>query len=261
MRTMKTAAVVTLVCAAAISMATNAYAQQRRPAARTPARSRTVGITIAVDGTYQAGSSSIVDSGSTTINLERSTYSSSFKPGSGPAYDVSVGYRIHRQWSVVAGGSSITRSSSAAVTAEIPHPFFFNQPRAVSGSQDLKRQESAIRLDIAWTAPVSRRLDVTVSAGPTMFRVKQDLVSAVNYRESFPFDTADFVGATTVRRSKSVTGFNAGLDVTCRLTRNVGVGGGVRFSRGSTSIDSSSGTPIDLPVGGAQVGGGVRIGF
>jgi hypothetical protein len=260
MRRMQAATAV-MVCAAAVTMATSAQAQQRRPVAPRPAAPRMVGITITLDGIYQSASSSLADSGSSTINLERSTYSSSLKLKGGPAADLAVGYRLHRQLSIVVGGSSFTRASSAAITAQIPHPFFFNQPRTVSGSQDLKHQESAIRVDIAWTAPVSRKLDLTVSAGPTMFKVKQDVVSTVNYKETFPFDTADFAGVTTVRRSKSVTGFNAGVDMTYRLTRNFGVGGTVRVSRASTSIASVSGSSLDLSVGGAQVGGGIRIRF
>ena len=128
------------------------------------------------------------DSGSFATNVENATYTSAFALEAAPTFDVIGGYRFSRWISVVVGASTFNSTSDAAVTAQIPHPFFFNQARAVSGNQSLSHEESAIRLDLAVTVPLTRTLELTVSGGPVMVQAKQDLVSAVKYGEAYPYE-------------------------------------------------------------------------
>jgi hypothetical protein len=250
-------AVVSAMCVC--GMASTAAAQQRRVTPR-PATARL--LVIGIDGLYQtASSSTLVDSGSFTTNLERATYRSSFALRSGPTYDVSASVRLIRHLSVAVGGSSRSRSTAADVSGSIPHPFFLDQPRDISGSQSLGHEETAIRIDAVWTVPMTPRLSLAVSAGPTMFRVKQDVVTGVAYDEAYPYDVATFTLATTLRRSESAVGVNGGVEVTFRLTPNLGVAGVLRASHGSASVDGAGSTPIELQLGGVQAGAGVRLWF
>ena len=58
-----------------------------------------------------------------------------------------------------------------------------------------------------------------------------------------------------------MTGFNAGADLRWMFSRNIGVGGMVRYIRGSVDLDDRGRSP-NLGAGGwLQVGGGLRIGF
>jgi hypothetical protein len=58
-----------------------------------------------------------------------------------------------------------------------------------------------------------------------------------------------------------VTGFNAGADLRWMFSRNVGLGGMVRFIRGSVDLETENNRRILVRAGGLQAGGGIRIGF
>jgi hypothetical protein len=77
----------------------------------------------------------------------------------------------------------------------------------------------------------------------------------------YPYDTATFVSGTTTEQSKTQLGFNAGVDVTFGLSKHVGVGGIVRYSRASLEFPMASGPEVAARAGGLQVGGGLRVGF
>ena len=95
------------------------------------------------------------------------------------------------------------------MTARIPHPFFFDQDRQISGAQgDLRREETAVHLQVIWVASVKEALDLQVFGGPTFFDVKQDLVTDVLFTQVYPYDTATFTGLTTGNQSESTIGFN-----------------------------------------------------
>jgi hypothetical protein len=62
--------------------------------------------------------------------------------------------------------------------------------------------------------------------------------------------------------SGSAVGFHVGGDSAWFFTRNVGVGGTVRFNRGTIAIaEPLSGQNADLKVGHTGVGGGLRLRF
>ena len=81
------------------------------------------------------------------------------------------------------------------------------------------------------------------------------------YDEEYPFDVATFRSATTRRSKATVTGFNAGADLRWMLSRNIGVGGMLRYIRGSVDLETEDDRQISVRAGGLQVGGGLRIGF
>ena len=100
-----------------------------------------------------------------------------------------------------------------------------------------------------------------LSAGVSVFSVTQGLVTDVVFTDAYPFDTATFASATTTSLSKTATGVNVGADITWKLSRNVGVGGLVRFAKASVTLAPSAGNSTTIDVGGVQVGGGVRFAF
>ena len=100
-----------------------------------------------------------------------------------------------------------------------------------------------------------------MGAGPSWFNVNQDLVTDVAYTELYPYDAAAFSSATVSRATKSKVGYNVSADVGLRLSRNVGVGGIVRFSRASLDLVAANATTAKVDAGGLQVGGGLRVFF
>src|SRR5439155_2264247 len=72
---------------------------------------------------------------SSTFSLydEVATVTSNQPIPNGAIFEVSGGYRIRPHLAVAVGFSSFRRRSAGALSASIPDPLFFNQPRIISG--------------------------------------------------------------------------------------------------------------------------------
>jgi hypothetical protein len=231
------------------------------PAARpgtAPARRWTDIGYLAVSGGYQAGSSGFSETFGFQQHLERATVTTEYPKKDGPTFDVGGGFRVWRNLAAGVSVSSVSRSTDGAVSGSIPHPFFFDAGRAIEGTAALKRTETAVHVQAAYVVPAGRRMLVTLSGGPSFFSVKQSLVQSVQFSESYPFDTATLSSAPTASASKSVTGFNAGLDVGYYFTGAVGAGMMVRYSGATLALPSHDAT-ISTKVGGFQAAGGLRV--
>jgi hypothetical protein len=186
-----------------------------------------------------------------TKNLEPATISAETPFDQVPMFDAGGWVRLTSRVGAGVAFSRISRSSDAAIQASIPHPFYFQQPRAISGTQPgLHESENAVHIDA-----------VALFGGLTVFNATQDLVTDVTYTESYPYDTATFTGATMSRQSVSKTGYNLGADVTWMLSDRVGLGGLFRFSRASADYSVSSTNQVTVDLGGVQAAGGIRFRF
>ncbi len=213
-------------------------------------------------GVDQQAATSFTGTTAKPVYAETATINTSYAVPNGQFFDGGVLIRVKGGFGVGAAVSAFSKSGAASVTGSIPHPFFFNTPRAISGTTSpLERRETAVHVQAAYVIS-SRRIDVAVAGGPTLFTVSQDLVADVAYSETYPYDTATFSSATISKVSATKLGFNAGADVGIKLSRNVGVGGLIRYSRASMNWplpNAPSGVTAD--VGGVQAGGGVRFYF
>jgi hypothetical protein len=197
-------------------------------------------------------------------NVETATVDISYPFEPAALFDGGIAVRLWKQLGVGVAVSSYTREGSAAVDASIPHPFFFNQPRTVTGDvNDVSRTETGVHVQIVYVFPTRGRFRGLISAGPSRIEAEQEVVTAIQYDESFPFDEATFRSATTRSVKGSKMGFNVGADVSFLITRVFGVGAMARFTRADMDVDL--GTPanrrIAFEAGGFQAGGGIRIVF
>jgi hypothetical protein len=181
--------------------------------------------------------------------------------GGMPMIDVGGTARI---WNNVGAHVALTRlsnASSATIEAQVPHPFYFDRLRPVSGeATNVLHRELAFHTDGAYVIP-SDSILLVVFGGLSFFSVTKDFVTDLSVNESYPFDTATFAGATLTRMSANVTGFNAGADVTVMVGRQWGLGGVLRYSRATVPFKSGDidfGTQV---LGGIQAGGGLRLIF
>ena len=190
--------------------------------------------------------------------VEASTISTTYPLTVAPGFDIGGGARVWRRMTVGLEVSHVTESNSADVNAQMPHPFFFNRPRAVAGSATgLSRDETALHLQVRWNAPVARRWLLAVGGGPSLLKVDQDLVQDIQIAQSYPYDTAAYASATTQHVSKSRLGFNVGADATYLFRPRVGVGAGITFAHARVPLTGSASTDA----GGAHVTAGLRIRF
>jgi hypothetical protein len=219
-------------------------------------------VRIGVSAGVQLASDAISQNLTVTKNVEPATITAETPLDRSPLFDVGGWVRLTGRFGAGVSFSRISRSSDAAIQARIPHPFYFQQPRTISGTQPgVREEENAVHIDAVALASATDRLELTVFGGLTVFDAKQDLVADVTDTEAYPYDTATFTGATLVRRSASKTGYNIGADVAWMFSERVGVGGLFRFSRASADYSVSSTNQVTADLGGVQAAGGIRLRF
>lgn len=217
---------------------------------------------VSVSGGYQASSNDFTNTVAITRYAESGSVSTAYAVESGPQLDAGAGVRVWRSLAVAVSVSRFTRSHSASVTAQVPHPFFFARPREVKGeSGSLDREETVVHVAALWMIPAGRRFQVALFGGPSFYDVKQGLVSDVQVAEAYPYDTASLASVATASQSKTKVGFHVGADLAFLFSRHAGVGGLIRFSRVSVDFDSPDGRKVSADGGGLQVGGGLRLRF
>lgn len=129
------------------------------------------------------------------------------------------------------------------------------------GASSLDHEERATHLYGFAEVPVSPAVTVTVFGGPTVFTLRQDLVTDIRFTHSYPYDEAAFAGVATREHLQSKIGFNVGADVAYYFTETIGVGWLTRFSRASVALSSVGDRDVSVPVGGLHAAGGLRLRF
>jgi hypothetical protein len=217
---------------------------------------------ISVNAAFQATTNDFSDRFEFERNLEKGSTEVDYPVQGGFIFDVGGGVRLWKNLGAGVSVSYFTRDDMAATTSSFPHPFFFNQPREVTGeATGVQRTETAVHVQALYLVNPGGRLRIVLSGGPTFVTVEQDLVTEVAITETFPYDTATFASAQKSRQNGSAVTFNAGADVMWMLGRSFGVGGLVRFSRASVDLDAPGNRTITVDAGGVYAGGGIRILF
>jgi hypothetical protein len=194
---------------------------------------------------------------------EAATVATTYGQQAAPGFEVAGGVRVWRRLAVGASVTRFTKTSGGAVTAQVPHPFFFNRPRPVSGeASGLGREETGIHVQATWIVPVRPRVSLAIAGGPSWFSLSQDVVTDVSVTQTYPYDTATFAGVVSARESRSAVGFNVGGDLGVFFSRYVGVGVGATFSHAHVSLPATSATSsAGVDTGGLHVDAGLRVRF
>jgi hypothetical protein len=219
-------------------------------------------VLISVNGGFQATKNGFSDRFEFERYLETGSTEVDYPVQGGFIFDAGAGYRFWKNLAAGVAVSHFTRDDVAGTTSSVPHPFFFNQPREVTGdATGVKRSETAVHLQAMYLVNPGGRLRFVISGGPSFFTLEQDLVTDVTITETFPYDTAAFGSAQKSRQKGSAAAFNVGADVIWMLNRTLGVGGLVRFSRASVDLDAPANRTISVDAGGVYAGGGIRLLF
>jgi hypothetical protein len=216
-------------------------------------------VRVSVNGGVQASTQGFSESISLPKNGETETIAVTTDAARSALFDAGVVVRVKGGFGVGVAVSHISHDANASINALVPHPFFFNQPRTVTGTTPLTRREIATHVDATYVIS-SASIDLLLSGGVSIFSVSQQLVTDVQYAETYPYDTATFTSATTAGATAAPVGYNAGADITWKLARHFGVGGLVRYSRATVTLTSGS-ISVSDHAGGLQAGGGLRIAF
>jgi hypothetical protein len=235
-----------------------AAAQRVEPAPGT----RALRMYFSMNGGYQITANDFGANVTIRENAEDGRLVTDYVISGGPAFDVSGGGDVWRRLGVGVGVSRFSRSIPATLNASIPHPFFFNRARSISGDvRSLKREELAVHVQIRATLPVGTRLQAMAFGGPSFFQVKQGTITGYRYDESYPYDAASFRSATITDADVSKVGFNLGGDIAFFFTNQVGVGATMQFSGTTVELPGPVGSTQEAKVGGGQAGAGLRLRF
>jgi hypothetical protein len=235
-------------------------------AARIPPRGRPSGAIgprylLHLDGGYQPTSVKFDDTVVSKLYLEDETIVTRNRAKGGAVLGVGGGVRLWKNFILGLDVSRFRKVGSAEISATLPHPLNFGEPRSLEADGAIRHQAIGLHVELAWLFPLSRRMDLTISGGPSLFRVRQDLVSNVRFAEAYPFDTVRFEGPNLTRRFANAPGFNVGGDLAFAVWRQFGVGARVRYSRGRGRLISPDNDRLWIDVGGVQAVGGLRVRF
>ena len=215
---------------------------------------------VSTHGGLQVSTNRLAQASELDKYVEPAPFTAELPKAAVPFVDGGVTVRLWKNLGVGAAVSFLSNMDDAEVRAEIPHPFYFDRPRSIAGEASVGHRELAFHPGAAWLIE-SRRLDVLVFGGPSLFRLDQGLVTDVSFDEEFPYDTATFTEADVVRVQASKTGVHLGVDVTWKRSRRWNVGGLFRYSRARFPLAVDGLDAGTASVGGVMAGVGVRHGF
>ena len=245
------ACTVVLAVAAVLTVAAPATAQER--------------FKVSVNVGQQVTSTSFAEEQTFEQYVEEGSFTFGRTVEKAPFFDAGVAVRLWRALHAGAAVSVLEDTGAGDITARVPHPLYFDQPRTVTGQvARVTRREVGQHISVGWEIPATFGLDVLVFGGPSVFTTEQVFVTALMLslpQEVFPFDSLAFPGAVTEKRREHVIGYHAGADVTWRFTGNIGLGLLIRYASGRKDFSPTGGVPVRIEVGGLHAGGGLRLIF
>ncbi len=217
---------------------------------------------LAVNAVYSLTSEDFADTGSVPRNAEIARFGTRYHVQRRPAFDVAAGMTIWRSVGIGVGFAWVSRPTPGTFTGAVPHPFFFNRDRPVSGIIDgLTLDDMAVHVQARVVAPIGNQWQLALFGGPSFFRVTQSVVTGFDWTDAYPYDEARLGAVTTMRSRSSRVGFSAGGDLAVFVTRHLGLGASVQISRATLQLPVAGGATQEITAGGIKAGGGLRLRF
>ncbi len=207
------------------------------------------------------------------IYQETATWEANHTIEGGPLFDIGAGYRVSRNFFVGVSYTQVSKDTrDVTVNASVPSPVFTDTFRSASGTATgLEHKERAFHLQALLQVPVTVEFGVTLFAGPTFFTVEDELVSGFSLVEAGgDFTSVTLTDIRVEGQKHTTTGFHVGIDAQymfmkdAGFMRAAGVGGMLRYSRGSVDLNPPPDTGSEtfkLDTGGLEIGVGLRLRF
>lgn len=172
-----------------------------------------------------------------------------------------LGVRAWKDLSVAMGVTRFRTATDVNLRGTVPHPLFFGQAREVEQQlAGFEHQQVGIHLQMVWMDRINERVDVAVSAGPSMFLVTQDRATEIaGGYEAFPYDAVMVTAGKEAVRTRAF-GANVGIDLTVNVARHLGLGIFVRWTGGRADFPELGPEEI-IKAGGVDGGLGLHLRF
>jgi len=208
-------------------------------------------LSLSVDVGGQTNSRTLATSSSFGLYDETATVTTTQTVGAGTLVDFGGSYRVWNRLSVGLLLSTFSRTQSGTATATIPSPIFYNTPVTVTAtSPGLKRSEFGTHIQFIYDIPISDKLDLAVSAGPSFIHLSQDV-------QTVTVPGGQNTSVAVASQSATAKGGNVGADVNYMFTSRYGAGFYMRYAGGSADLPAVSA----VKAGGFQIGAGLRARF
>ena len=146
--------------------------------------------------------------------------------------------------------------------------------RLTASIENVVRREQALHMQWQYWRELWGTLFVRLSGGPTLFRLRHDLVSGIDAADGPTVDDVTLAGHRRITQSRADFGYNVGFDVSYFGLQRLGFLGSysildrmalgfvMRYSQGTSAIQVSHGTvQPEYELGGIHLGGGLRVAF
>ena len=194
--------------------------------------------------------------------VEDARVTSRYRDPGAPALEIGGQFLLKGSLGLRASVELTNSYRDAAYEASLPHPFYYEQFRELSGRlPGLIYRERAVHLDAVYSRGWGSRLFLEASAGPSLFLTRTEILTDVLYSEDYPYDVVVPLGTNAGLYKDTPLGFNVGANTYYHLTDRIAVGFGLRFSRARVRILPRKGSVIEFDAGGLRAGTGVRMLF
>lgn len=193
-----------------------------------------------------------------TIYREQANFVTEYEAKKGNTIDAALGYKFSPALGVEVGGSIASRDVAVTMTAAVPHPLLFGNPRQATGSAGYKLKETDLYLNLIYTFDM-KSLAIDLFAGPCYAMSETTVVTGYTLTDSYPYTQVD-VAFDSKMMKKNVFGFNAGIAVGYYFGNTVGLVLSGRFISAKAKFDTATDVPgVAYKLGGFQAGVGLKI--
>jgi hypothetical protein len=211
-----------------------------------------------VNGAIGTSRLEFVDARRFELFREEASIDTRYNDGQGRGVEVGGLFLLKDPLGVSASVELFRNDRQAAFEAFLPHPFFFDRFRELAGSRsNLSHEEAAVHLDAVFSTRWGEGFFLDISAGPSLFLTRTEVLVDPLYAEVFPFDVVVPQGAEYRVLEDRPVGFNVGARATYRVAGPIGVDFGVRFSRARVKVLPSEGRNVEFDAGGFRASAGL----
>jgi hypothetical protein len=186
-----------------------------------------------------------------------------------PALDLGGAFMVLPKLAVGINYNRVRYEDIAGLQTTVPHPVFMSTPATNSGSTGaLTRQEAATTIFAGWMPALGPRMQLRLTGGAAIFAYSAEMVQSASYTQNAnlvvpPLNTITIDGSVNQKATGNDLGFAVGADFTFFITRLLGISGGVRYSRGTVTLNPEPLSKVrqDIRVGSTQILVGVRVRF
>jgi hypothetical protein len=195
-----------------------------------------------------------------TIYGEQASFVTEYDAKKGNAIDAALGYKFSAAFGVELGAAIASRDVAAVMTAAVPHPLLFGNPRQASGDAGYKLNETALYLNLVYSFAM-KILTIDLFAGPCFVMSKTTVVTGYTMMDAYPYAQVDVAFDSQVLK-KNALGFNAGIAVGYDFGNTMGLVASARYISANAKFATATDVPdVEFKLGGLQAGVGLKIKF